>query len=167
MNLKNSYIFLKDPNKKDFHVKNSDGKEIIHIDIDSVMLQIEKLFNITSNNKNKSSWYIHCYNFSIEDCNVEIKIHEIKNITYVDVISTAKTKTQIIKSLEQIHDEISESDIQKKYIMIVSYDAISQYYCDKIYPKLNEFERNLRHLLSNIYTLNFGILLSIDVVLNL
>ncbi|MBQ2671451.1 MAG: hypothetical protein IJG00_01390 [Clostridia bacterium] len=157
MNLTNSYIFLKSPDKKDFQVKNSDGKEIIHIDIDSVMLQIEKLFNITSNNKNKSSWYIHCYNFSIEDCNVEIKIHEIKNITYVDVISTAKTKTQIIKSLEQIHDKISESDIQKKYIMIVSYDAISEHYCNKIYPKLNEFERNLRHLLSKIYTLNFGI----------
>lgn len=40
--------------------------------------------------------------------------------------------------------------------MIVSYDAISEFYCNKLYPKLNELERHLRKLLFNIYTVNFG-----------
>lgn len=97
MNLKNSYIFLNDPDKKDFIVKNSNGREEIYIDTDSVRLIIENLFNITSNNK--YSWYNHYYNFSIEDCNIEIEIREVKRRTYVNVISTAKTRTQIIKSL--------------------------------------------------------------------
>lgn len=155
MNLKNSYIFLNDPDKKDFIVKNSNGREEIYIDTDSVRLIIENLFNITSNNK--YSWYNHYYNFSIEDCNIEIEIREVKRRTYVNVISTAKTRTQIIKSLEQIHSKIDKSDIQKKYIMVISRDAISEHYCNKIYPKLNEFERNLKHLLFNIFVLEFGI----------
>ena len=41
--------------------------------------------------------------------------------------------------------------------MIVSYDSVSEYYCNKAYPKLNKLERNLRKLLFNTYTVNFGV----------
>ena len=58
--------------------------------------------------------------------------------------------------MEGIEQKINSSDIEKKYVMIVSYDAISEYYCNKIYPKLNELERNLRKLMLNTYTLQFG-----------
>jgi len=58
--------------------------------------------------------------------------------------------------LEYIQAAIEKSDIPKDYIEIISYDAISEYYSNKIYPKLNELERNLRKLLFNIYVVNFG-----------
>ena len=51
---------------------------------------------------------------------------------------------------------MQDSGIQADDIMVISYDAISEYYCNKIYPKLNELERNLRKLLFNIYIVNFG-----------
>ena len=41
--------------------------------------------------------------------------------------------------------------------MIVSYDSVAEYYCNKAYPKLNKLERNLRQLLFNTYTVNFGV----------
>ncbi len=73
------------------------------------------------------------------------------------VTSIGKTKSVIIKSLETFQNTIINSEIEKDYVLIVSYDAVSEYYCNRIYPKLNELERNLRKLLFNIYTLNFGV----------
>lgn len=63
----------------------------------------------------------------------------------------------MINALEYIQDKIVSSDIEKRYVMIVSYDSISEYYCNKAYPKLNKVERNLRQLLFNTYTVNFGL----------
>lgn len=41
------------------------------------------------------------------------------------------------------------------YIVIPSYDFVSEYYCNKIYPKLNSFKRKLRKLLYLIYRAQF------------
>ena len=67
-----------------------------------------------------------------------------------------KTRVQIIEVLEYVHSTLFAAGIEEDYISIVSYDAISEYYCNKLYPKLNRLERNLRKLLFNIYVLNFG-----------
>lgn len=48
------------------------------------------------------------------------------------------------------------SGVRDEYVDIISYDAISEFYCNKILPKLNTLERNLRKLLFNIYIVNFG-----------
>ena len=59
--------------------------------------------------------------------------------------------------MEQIQDRLlSLTELNERYIAIISYDAISEYYCNKIIPKLNSLERNLRKLLFNIYIVNFG-----------
>ncbi len=159
MTLTNSYIFLNHPHRKKQNTttKNNNGTEISNTNIDSVSLKLKKLFNITFSDENKHSWYKHRYRIFIEDCDIEIEFSEIKNESYLDITSTGKNKSQIIKSLEKIHKKILESDIENDYIMFVSYDAISEYYCNKMYPKLNKLERNLKHLLANIYILNFGI----------
>lgn len=88
-------------------------------------------------------------------CSVEFRVNEVVGVTYLDVIVEGKNKIQIIKCLELIQNTLHESGIQSEYIMIVSYDAISEYYCSKIYPMLNKLERNLRKLLFNIYIVNF------------
>lgn len=64
---------------------------------------------------------------------------------------------QSIKALEYIHEKLYLSDINEYYIQIISYDAVSEYYCNKIYTKLNILKRNLRKLLFNIYIVNFGV----------
>ena len=43
------------------------------------------------------------------------------------------------------------------YIVITSYDSISEFYCNKIYKKLNNFERKLKELIFDIYTFSYGI----------
>ena len=50
---------------------------------------------------------------------------------------------------------ITNNKLSKNYIIITSYDSISEYYCNKVYPKLNEFERKFRKLLFITYTAQF------------
>ena len=38
----------------------------------------------------------------------------------------------------------------------VNFSNFREYYCNKLYPKLNGLERNLRKLLFNTYIVNFG-----------
>ena len=49
------------------------------------------------------------------------------------------------------------NSFDKYYVSIISYDYTSEYYCNKLFPFLNEFERKLRKVLFNVYTLNFNL----------
>lgn len=102
---------------------------------------------------------IYTYEIEIENIQYDVifTIHNISRYSYLDIHVTGKTTKQVINALEYIQDKILGSDIEKRYIMIVSYDSISEYYCNKAYPKLNKLERNLRKLLFNTYTVNFGV----------
>ena len=89
-------------------------------------------------------------------CFVSFVITEVERTTYLDVIVSGNGRHNLITCLEYIQDKLLNSGIRRHYIEIVSYDAISEYYCNKAYVKLNSLERNLRQLLFNIYTLHFG-----------
>lgn len=88
---------------------------------------------------------------------VMVTINNVKHSFYVDIEVEGKTKAKTIKCLEYIHEKLEESDLNTKddYIQVITYDSISEYYCDKIYPILSRFERSLRHLLLNIYLVYF------------
>ena len=75
-------------------------------------------------------------------------IYNITRYSYLDICVRGKTTYQVVSALEYIHDKIIGSDIERDYIMIVSYDSVSEYYCNKAYPKLNKLERNLRKFLN-------------------
>lgn len=145
MELQNSYIFLKESNE-------SSGKNL------------EAYFNESFETLKRTG---HGINIFKRTYSGEIKIgkkerramfmlHLVENTYYVDVIAQGKTKSDVVKTLEYIHSVICDSNISLDYTMIISYDAISEYYCNLMFPKLNELERNLRKLLYNIYTVNFG-----------
>lgn len=90
------------------------------------------------------------------DFEVQFSINQVVENIYLDIVVSSKSKIQSIKCLEYINQVLNGSDFEEYYIVIVSYDAVSEYYCNKIYPKLNELERTLRKLLFNIYIVNFG-----------
>ena len=88
---------------------------------------------------------------------VMVTINNVKHNVYVDIEVDGKTKVKIIKCLEYIHKNLEESDLNKKndYIQIITYDAISEYYCNKIFRDLAMFERKLRNLMLSIYLIHF------------
>ncbi len=161
MQLRNSYIFLNNPYKPAPKKPEKKEKNVIHLDIGkNVYSYIEKAFPGITKHKDQE-WYYRrklrwVWNDGKTQCDVEFHITEVIDTTYLDIVVDGMSKSRIVNCLEYIQKTLQGSGIQTDYIMVISYDAISEYYCNKIYPKLNQLERNLRKLLFNIYIVNFG-----------
>lgn len=161
MTLQNSYIFLGNPYKKEEkkEKRTPDGAIILEVG-KNVYSYISAAFPNLTKDKESINLFRREYGCSVQVgtdcCEVKFIINEVVDITYLDVVAEGKNKAQIIKCLEQVQDTLLSSGIRDEYIDIVSYDAISEYYCNKILPKLNALERNLRKLLFNIYIVKFG-----------
>ena len=159
MEIMNSYILLdKEKEKQEKSKVEDDGTIVIEIG-KNVYSYILSVYPNLIKHKEESNIFRAEYDCNVQVCsncfNIKFIINEVVDITYLDVVK-GKNRTQIIKCLEEIQNAIFTSGIRDDYIDIVSYDAISEYYCNKILPKLNALERNLRKLLFNIYIVNFG-----------
>ncbi len=160
MKLQSSYIFLKNPYRKEETNNNPANGTIVLPTGKNLYSYIKASFPTivkanTNNNFYKKKYTADIYQSNIV-CKVEFIITEVIDTKYLDIIVNGKTKAQLIKCLEYIQYTLLNSGVRERYIDIISYDAISEYYCNKIYPKLNTLERNLRKLLFNIYIVNFG-----------
>lgn len=160
--LHNNYIFLPKTKKEDSSVSSKNTGNAIHLNIKkSISSYIKSIFGepISKDKENIVFKITYTYEMEIESIkyNVVFTIHNITKYFYLDICVKGEKTSQVINALEYIQDKLVNSTIEKQYIMIVSYDSISEYYCNKAYPKLNKLERNLRKLLFNTYTVNFGV----------
>ncbi|MPQ30558.1 hypothetical protein E4V42_03790 [Clostridium estertheticum] len=71
-------------------------------------------------------------------------------------ISLNKSLGKSAKVLNYVDSLLRKGKIRKDYNIIVTYDGVSNYFCDKSYPLLNEFERRLRELVYIILIKTFG-----------
>lgn len=161
MELQNSYIFLPNPFKKE-DIPHPNRENVIRFKTeDSFVSCLKAAFPSATIDMDNSLFFKLVYCFSIDQdgisCAVTLLVNSVVQNFYLDVIVSGKSKTQVVKGLEYIQNVIDTSSIPQNYIEIISYDAVSEYYCNKIYPKLNELERNLRKLLFTIYVVNFGL----------
>lgn len=156
MKIQSSYIFLGNPYGQK---EKSDNLSVIIVKnrlpnyIYKAFPNVIKVADYNNFYKNKYTVDLQ-YNNAI--FNVEFIATEVISTYYLDVVVTGRIKYQIVKCLEYIQNTLLNSGVRERYIDIISYDAVSEYYCNKIYPKLNLLERNLRKLLFNIYIVNFG-----------
>ena len=157
MDLQSSYIFIKqsDSDLK----KDADGN--LRLDLnDSILGRLRALFpNIRR--KTEFSYrfrneYYCSLNFFDFPCEISLVISQVVKTTFLDISVNAKTAAQAVKSLEYIQGLLFTSELRSTYIAIISYDAISEYFCNKTFPMLNTLERNLRKLLFNTYIVQFG-----------
>lgn len=154
MKKQNSYIFFTHPKKKN-ETKIEDGSLIIDVG-QNVYSYITNTFHSIKRVKDDTDIFkVKCIG-TLYDCEVEFVKHGTDVAEYLDISAEGKTAAKTINCLEHIHRELFNSGIREHYVEIVSYDAISEYYCNKMVGKLNSFERKLRKLLFNIYILNFG-----------
>lgn len=66
-------------------------------------------------------------------------------------------KGRCAELLECAHHKILELiDSDKKYHIVTANDELSEYYCNKAYPKYQHFERQLRHLIFKVVTKAYG-----------
>ena len=163
MEFKNSYIFLKRKSTKKENEKAKEKEDKKNIKLSPTFMQLmKKAFdeiefesekhNLINNgsivirkNKNKKK-VLFKYNIICGNCYLDIKVNSNCELTAIGLLNDVNKK---LISKNNCFDEF--------YISIISYDYISEYYCNRLFPYLNEFERKLRKLLFNVYTLNFDL----------
>lgn len=159
MTLNNSYIFLEHPNKQPSSNKDEQGNMVLVVG-NNIYSFVKKEFPCVVKGVAREDVFqtkLDCnFNEGKMSCTISFVITEVEKITYLDVIVNGKGHYNLISCLEFIQDKLLNSGVRQHYIEIVSYDAISEYYCNKAFVKLNALERNLRKLLFNIYILHFG-----------
>ena len=104
----------------------------------------------------KDEEYTVKFQTELDEIKVAFLIYFAGGNVYLRITIPAKPTVRVIKCLEQIHKRIIETRIEKEFILVVTYDSISEYYCNKIYPFLNEMDRNLRTLMFDVFILNLG-----------
>ena len=154
MKKQSSYIFFNHPSNEK-QKEEKDGTILIEAG-NNVYSYISKTFPSVKSIIDKTNIFNLQCKGDINACHVVFTIHEVASVEYLDISVEGKTVAQIIGCLEQIQGELFNSGIRKYYVDIISFDAISEYYCNKMFVKLNTLERNLRKLMLNIYILNFG-----------
>lgn len=162
MKIQSNYIFLPNPYKKQKPSQHKDADNVIVIEIGkNVYSFISNTFpNLSPIESTQDTLFRRKYRCSLPDTvdenTIILIINEVAEITYLDVIVEGHSKSQVINRLERFQSLLITSGVRDEYVDIISYDAISEFYCNKILPKLNTLERNLRKLLFNIYIVNFG-----------
>lgn len=159
MTLKNSYIFLEHPNKKPSSYTDEQGNMVFVVG-NNIYSFVKDEFPSTVKDTSIEDIFQTKLDCKLDEgkisCIVSFVITELQKTTYLDIIVSGKGHYNLISCLEFIQDKLFNSGVRQHYIEIVSYDAISEYYCNKAFVKLNALERNMRKLLFNIYTLHFG-----------
>lgn len=169
----NSYVFLKRVDDK--LKKDKEGNYILYMtdNVRSVLreifnaedddLTLEELETPTDETEEKYEKMLlgkTMGNFQLEvegrTKNIDFKLSVVDSTEYLDIIIEDDSEETIIKFMKEIDKAIiTNNKLSKNYIIITSYDSISEYYCNKVYPKLNEFERKFRKLLFITYTAQF------------
>ena len=153
--MKMEYILL----KKEIIKKNKNKDESVIVIPSSPLKLIKNNFeevevNKTSNEDEeilRSNWDGR-FIFNKSEIIFSIKQYEKHELSYLSI----STKRNNIPAMEFVDEKINKIMVDN-YIVITSYDCISEFYCNKIYRKLNNFERKLKELIFDIYTFSYGI----------
>ncbi len=143
------YIFIKKEDKKIVDKKKKSGKIELSELINPVYFMIKQLFKHTTNN-------IFAVEVDGEDFDFSYKCTKaVKDSNYI-TLETVYTPAKSAKVLNEVHSILTKGEHRKDFNIIVSFDGASEYYCEKIFPKFNSFERKLRNLIFNILIQAFG-----------
>ena len=144
--------------KKDKIKKIKDKDENVIVIPSSPLMLIEKNFDnvkvneITNKDEEilRSNWD-GTFLVNNAEISFSIKQYSKHKLSYLSLY----TKVNSISNIESIDEKINKL-MKENYIVITSYDCISEFYCNKIYKKLNNFERKLKELIFDIYTFSYG-----------
>lgn len=150
------YILIK---KEEFKIHKEKNNTIYEVVPSSFKLIKDNFENVEikelKNNTDaivRSNWEGNFYSNQIK-AYFSIKQYSKQKLSYLTIYIKGSNN---INEMELIDTTVNKI-MSNYYIIITSYDSISEFYCNKIYNKLNKFERKLRELLFDIYTFHYGI----------
>lgn len=102
---------------------------------------------------------------NIEKCEVNYSIKRSSDIDRCFLTLTVNGHIRSVASgIGDVTDKLQRSGLQKYFHRVKVYDGLSEYYCEKLYPKYAEYERKLRYMVLLIVTKAYGtgVISSID-----
>ena len=116
---------------------------------------IKEMFQLLFTNVTKDSFDLDIDN---NIYNVKYKYSNKRNgNTYYLSLLGEGTQFQCAVILNEVNSLLTKGAHRKDYNIILSFDGVSLYFCNKIYPKFNLFERKMRELIFDILVKAFGI----------
>ena len=160
MRVSSSYIFLpRQDSNKNKDKKDKDNKRAVRVKPHDIRPFLRKAFPSLQRCQKENKLFETQYELEINDKgnvgSVLFVLHRAGETTYLKIQVESRTNKKAIELLEEIQNKLFLTDIRKDYLDIISFDGISEYYCNKLYPVLGKLERLLRSLLLKVYTLNF------------
>jgi len=164
MEFKNSYIFLKrEKEKKQVQKNKKENVIVVNLPPSFKKLLQTSFQDISFSEKEDDLDFINAGSFTIDYKNIKtevlFKYHNVWSNYYLDIIVKQQKKQDAVNILNIVNNKLVANGnvFDKDFISIISYDCISEYYCNKLFPYLNKFERKLRKILFIVYTLNFNL----------
>ena len=79
------------------------------------------------------------------------------NIYNIAIECTHSNKQKCVELIEKAHNELSQLiTLEQDCHLIIADDELSEYFCNRAYPKYQHFERQLRHLIFKVVTKAYG-----------
>ncbi len=114
-----------------------------------------KMFRVLFKNVTNNSFDIEVEGY-LYTINFKISSNKSGNPYYLTLSVEGKiSKCAII--LNETNIRLLKGSHRKEYNIILTFDCISHYYCNKIYPKFNYFERKIRELIFFILIKSLGV----------
>lgn len=159
MKVNSSYIFLPRQDKNNNNEKDKGDKRVVRIKVNNITSFLHKAFPDLQASQKENKLFEAQYELGINDKgnvgNALLVLHRAGEATYLKIQVENRTSKKAIELLEEMQNKLFLTDIRKDYLDIISFDGISEYYCNKLYPELGKLERLLRSLLLKVYTLNY------------
>lgn len=160
MRVSSSYIFLpRQDSNKNKDKKDKENERVVRVKLHDIRPFLRKAFPSLQRCQKENKLFETRYELEINDKgnvgNALFVLHRAGEATYLKIQVENRTNKKAIELLEEIQNKLFLTDIRKDYLDIISFDGISEYYCNKLYPVLGKLERLLRSLLLKVYTLNY------------
>lgn len=153
-----NFIFLPNPGREESSIQTSaTGKKTLTLKIHGVSQYLKEAFPDLREIDKSDSLFPLKYDFIVRDdsSNIALTLHEVGKQAYLNIAVNNSSKPRAVERLREIQARLLETNIQKSYIDVISFDGVSEYYCSRLYPVLGKLERLLKNLLLNTYALNF------------
>jgi hypothetical protein len=140
MKLKNSYIFIPKEDDTSKSTQNEDGTITFTFSVQNISSHLQEIFSIATSNIERSTLFKRDLKFEkdIDGTNelFVFEVHEVGGNYYVDATASNALEEKTVLGLEYITHEILKrgNSLNQQYYSIVSYDAASEYYCNKVLP---------------------------------
>lgn len=152
MEIKSEYMFEYSSNKR-----NNQGSLVIRTYNHDVVSAVKDVFSecdISEEKNHEDGNYTLRFVNGDKNENIKIQItsYDINKTSYCSIEIHRKTKKKCVESLADIECRMRQS-MRKEDSFYFVFDSVSAYYCEKMYPKIAKFERTLRILLINVYSI--------------